>query len=206
MELFSLYLCAFFWCSDEKLQFDIGIAHFSNSPCYLQQAAKQAASAATQLINAAGGAGKSNRNQASQQQLMTQCKVVADDVIPRLIQGLRATMQSPENANSLIMLITAAQDMMQVGCTNLVHYDRILCLSQGSHVVSDVLGQDLNLQFKWCSASEETTRVTAESNRFSAETFLCLSISAMRKNACCCQGHRSNSRRSVGCSQPQQCF
>lgn len=79
-----------------------------------QQAAKQAASAATQLINAAGGAGKSNRSAASQQQLMTQCKAVADDTIPRLIHGLRATIQNPENANSLVVLIAAAQDMMQV--------------------------------------------------------------------------------------------
>ncbi len=41
-------------------------------------AAKHAASAATQLINASGGAGRSNRNQASQQQLMSQCKVLKE--------------------------------------------------------------------------------------------------------------------------------
>jgi len=79
----------------------------------LQQAAKNAASAATQLINAAGSAGKSNRNQASQQQLMTHCKAVADDVIPRLVQGLRANVQNPENANAQMNLIQAALGMMQ---------------------------------------------------------------------------------------------
>jgi talin len=80
----------------------------------LQQASKHAASSATQLINAAGGAGRSNRNQASQQQLMTQCKVVADDIIPRLVQALRATVQNPENQNAQLALLTAAQDMLQV--------------------------------------------------------------------------------------------
>ena len=81
----------------------------------MQQAARNAASASTQLINAAGGAGKSNRNQATQQQLMTQCKAVADDVIPRLVQGLRITVQRPDDPNSQLLLISAAQDMLQVG-------------------------------------------------------------------------------------------
>ncbi len=43
-----------------------------------QGAAKPAASAATQLINALRGAGRFNRNQASQQQLMSQCKVLLE--------------------------------------------------------------------------------------------------------------------------------
>jgi len=79
-----------------------------------QQASKHAASAATQLINAAGGAGRSNRNQSSHQQLMTQCKAVADDVIPRLVHSLRASMQNPDNQNAQLALLTAAQDMLQV--------------------------------------------------------------------------------------------
>jgi len=45
---------------------------------------------------------------------MTQCKAVADDVIPRLVHTLRASMQNPDNQSSQLALLTAAQDMLQV--------------------------------------------------------------------------------------------
>ena len=48
---------------------------------------------------------------------MTQCKAVADDVIPRLVHALRATMQNPDNQSSQLALLTAAQDMLQVAFT-----------------------------------------------------------------------------------------
>jgi len=79
-----------------------------------QQAAKNAASAATQMINAAGGAGKSNRNQSSQQQLLSHSKLVADDVIPRIVLGLRATKQYPDNPNAQKLLVDASLEMIQV--------------------------------------------------------------------------------------------
>jgi talin len=44
----------------------------------LQLAARNVASSGTQLINASSGSGASNRNQASHQQLMGQCKVSSD--------------------------------------------------------------------------------------------------------------------------------
>jgi len=45
---------------------------------------------------------------------MTQCKIVADDVIPRLVHALRASMQNPDNQSAQLALLTAAQDMLQV--------------------------------------------------------------------------------------------
>ena len=45
---------------------------------------------------------------------MTQCKAVADDVIPRMVHALRASMQNPDNQSAQLALLTAAQDMLQV--------------------------------------------------------------------------------------------
>lgn len=80
----------------------------------LQQSAKRAASNATQLINMASVAGKSNTNPSSQHLLSAQCATVADDIIPRVVEGMRATIKNPENTKALLQLISATQDMMQV--------------------------------------------------------------------------------------------
>jgi len=53
---------------------------------------------------------------------MTQCKAVADDVIPRMVHALRASMQNPDNQSTQLALLTAAQDMLQVRC----HCERLL--------------------------------------------------------------------------------
>jgi len=80
----------------------------------LQQSAKRAASNATQLVNMASVAGKSNTNPGSQHLLSAQCATVADDIIPRVVEAMRATIKHPENTESLSQLISVTQDMMQV--------------------------------------------------------------------------------------------
>ncbi|KAI0230740.1 Talin-1 [Lamellibrachia satsuma] len=81
----------------------------------LEVAAKHAASASTQLINASNGASPYNTNDASQQQLMSQCKVVADESIPKLVHGIKGTMNNPEDPEAQMVLIAAAQDMLLPG-------------------------------------------------------------------------------------------
>ena len=46
---------------------------------------------------------------------MSQCKHVADESIPKLVQGIKATMNNPENPASQIQLINAAHDMLAPG-------------------------------------------------------------------------------------------
>nr|A0A3G2LGI8.1 RecName: Full=Talin [Oscarella pearsei]AYN71349.1 talin [Oscarella pearsei] len=78
----------------------------------LEVAAKHTAAAATQCIAAAQGAGPTNRNQSSQQQLLGNCKTVADH-IGRLVQAVRASMANPESPSSQLGLINASQAMIQ---------------------------------------------------------------------------------------------
>ena len=40
---------------------------------------------------------------------------VADEIIPQLVQGIKATMNNPDNPAAQIQLINAAQDMLQPG-------------------------------------------------------------------------------------------
>lgn len=81
----------------------------------LECAARVAACSAAQLINAAAGCASANRNQASHTSLMHQCKAVADDVIPELVQAIKAAMKTPENGAAQVGLINAAQNMLQPG-------------------------------------------------------------------------------------------
>ena len=77
-------------------------------------AAKHACSSATQLINASGGANKYNTNTASQSQLVGQCKTAADQ-IPKLVQGIKGTMNAPDSPGAQLNLINAAQNMLGPG-------------------------------------------------------------------------------------------
>ena len=61
----------------------------------LENASKHAAATATQCIAASQGAGGYNNNSRSQDELMDTCKGVAD-VIPRLVEGVKMSMQSPD--------------------------------------------------------------------------------------------------------------
>ncbi|PSN52989.1 Talin-1 [Blattella germanica] len=80
----------------------------------LEAAAKQAASTATQCIAAAQGAAHFNANKASQEELMSDCKVVADH-IPSLVEGVKGTLSNPENPGAQLNLINASEQFLQPG-------------------------------------------------------------------------------------------
>ncbi|KAM9408896.1 LOW QUALITY PROTEIN: talin-2-like [Pholidichthys leucotaenia] len=80
----------------------------------LENAAKQAAAAATQTIAAAQNAAASNKNTAAHQQLVQSCKSVADH-IPQLVQGVRGSQAKPEDLSAQLALIIASQNFLQPG-------------------------------------------------------------------------------------------
>ncbi|CAK6963942.1 talin-2a [Scomber scombrus] len=80
----------------------------------LENAAKQAAAAATQTIAAAQNAAASNKNTAAHQQLVQSCKAVADH-IPQLVQGVRGSQAKPEDLCAQLALIIASQNFLQPG-------------------------------------------------------------------------------------------
>ncbi|XP_048013612.1 talin-2 isoform X1 [Megalobrama amblycephala] len=80
----------------------------------LENAAKQAAAAATQTIAAAQNAAASNKNTMSHQQLVFSCKAVADH-IPQLVQGMRGSQAHPEDLGAQLTLIIASQSFLQPG-------------------------------------------------------------------------------------------
>ena len=69
--------------------------------------------AGTQLMNSAKQANKSNRNHASQQQLVVSSQAL-DEQIPDLVQALRGVQKSRDNASAQLTLINASQDFIQV--------------------------------------------------------------------------------------------
>uniref|UniRef100_A0A6Q2YBH5 Talin 2a n=1 Tax=Esox lucius TaxID=8010 RepID=A0A6Q2YBH5_ESOLU len=80
----------------------------------LENAAKQAAAAATQTIAASQNAAASNKNTAAHQQLVQSCKAVADH-IPQLVQGVRGSQAQPEDLSVQLALIIASQNFLQPG-------------------------------------------------------------------------------------------
>ncbi|TRY56697.1 hypothetical protein DNTS_012968 [Danionella cerebrum] len=80
----------------------------------LENAAKQAAAAATQTIAAAQNAAASNKNTAAHQQLVQSCRAVADH-IPQLVQGVRGSQGQPEDTSAQLALIIASQNFLQPG-------------------------------------------------------------------------------------------
>ncbi|XP_048113123.1 talin-2 [Alosa alosa] len=80
----------------------------------LENAAKQAAAAATQTIAASQNAAASNKNTVSHQQLVLSCKAVADH-IPQLVQGMRSSQAQPEDLGAQLSLIIASQNFLQPG-------------------------------------------------------------------------------------------
>ena len=68
---------------------------------------------ATQCIAAAQGAGASNRNDASQTQLINHCKAVAEQ-ISALVQSVRASMANPDSPSAQLGLINSSQAMIPV--------------------------------------------------------------------------------------------
>ncbi|GCB73134.1 hypothetical protein scyTo_0006641 [Scyliorhinus torazame] len=80
----------------------------------LENAAKQAAAAATQTIAAAQNAASSNKNPAAQQQMVQSCKLVAEQ-IPMLVQGVRGSQSQPDSPSAQLALISASQNFLQPG-------------------------------------------------------------------------------------------
>jgi len=74
----------------------------------LENSSKHAAATATQCIAASQGAGLHNTSHASQDELMESCKSVAD-VIPKLVEGVKYSMQNPNSAMAQLNLITNAE-------------------------------------------------------------------------------------------------
>ena len=79
----------------------------------LEIAAKQTAAVATQCIAAAQGAGASNRNEASQMQLINHCKAVAEQV-SSLVQAIRLSMANQDSPSAQLGLINSSQAMIPV--------------------------------------------------------------------------------------------
>ncbi|XP_063237314.1 talin-1 isoform X2 [Bacillus rossius redtenbacheri] len=80
----------------------------------LESAAKHAASTATQCIAAAHGAAHHNTNAASQEELMSDCKAMADRV-PALVEGVKGTLSSPESSGAQLNLISSSEQFLQPG-------------------------------------------------------------------------------------------
>ena len=79
----------------------------------LEVAAKHTAAVSTQLIAAAQGAGASNRNEASQSQLINHCQAVAEQ-ISALVQSVRYSMANPDNPSAQLGLINSSQSIIPV--------------------------------------------------------------------------------------------
>ncbi|XP_049847483.1 talin-1 isoform X1 [Schistocerca gregaria] len=80
----------------------------------LEAAAKQAASTATQCIAAAQGASYHNTSKPAQEELMMDCKAMADH-IPALVEGVKGTLSNPDNPTAQLNLIDASEQFLQPG-------------------------------------------------------------------------------------------
>ncbi|CAF0901956.1 unnamed protein product [Adineta ricciae] len=77
----------------------------------VEQCARHCASCATQCIAATSGSAMTNKNQQSHQQLVEQCKTVAD-LIPKVVQGIRGCMVKPDSFSSQANLLNACADFL----------------------------------------------------------------------------------------------
>ena len=78
----------------------------------VEQCAKYGASCATQCIAASSGSALANQNHQAHQELVQQCKFVAD-LIPKVVQGIRACMIKPDSFSFQINLLNACDDFLQ---------------------------------------------------------------------------------------------
>jgi talin len=77
----------------------------------LETLAKRVASASTQTISASQTAAPSNANQGSQQNLLDQCRIVADR-LSRLIQAIKLTSLNPNDQLATAQLIQNCEDII----------------------------------------------------------------------------------------------
>ncbi|XP_052786529.1 talin-1-like isoform X4 [Mya arenaria] len=78
----------------------------------LQSAAKNAATASTQLINASTSANKTNTNTSSQHDLEVHCRAVNDE-LPALVQGFRGVANNRDSARAQLTLLKSSQEFVQ---------------------------------------------------------------------------------------------
>ncbi|UYV64796.1 TLN1 [Cordylochernes scorpioides] len=116
----------------------------------LEAAAKHAAAMATQNIAAAQGARSYNMDQLSQNELHDACKEVVD-VIPRVVQGIKATASDVDNPSSHLQLIHACEQFL-LPCTNMVSASRA--------ALPTIQDQSCSLQLS--SASRQMAEALAE--------------------------------------------
>ncbi|XP_050730859.1 talin-2-like isoform X3 [Eriocheir sinensis] len=80
----------------------------------LENAAKHAAATGTQCMAAAQGAGPHNSNPATQDEVMADCKQVAD-VIPRLVEGVKGAISNPDSPRAQLGLINSSNQFLHPG-------------------------------------------------------------------------------------------
>ncbi|XP_069174235.1 talin-2 isoform X3 [Procambarus clarkii] len=80
----------------------------------LENAAKHAAATGTQCMAAAQGAGPHNSSPPTQDELISDCKSVAD-VIPRLVEGVKGTINTPDSPRAQLALINSCNQFLQPG-------------------------------------------------------------------------------------------
>lgn len=80
----------------------------------LEHCAKQAASSATQCISAAQNAVEYSSDRQTKEQLLQDCRSAAD-MIPRLVTGVKTSLQNPDDASAQLGLIEAAEQFIEPG-------------------------------------------------------------------------------------------
>jgi talin len=87
----------------------------------LENAAKHSAATATQCIAASQGAGPHNTSIVSQDELMDSCKAVAD-VIPRLVEAVKMSMQNQDSAMAQLNLINNAEQFLNPSTRRVIFF------------------------------------------------------------------------------------
>lgn len=80
----------------------------------LENCAKQAASTATQCISASQNAIEYSDDRHTKEQLLQDCRVAAD-IIPRLVGGVKSSLQHPDDPSAQLGLIEASEQFIEPG-------------------------------------------------------------------------------------------
>lgn len=78
----------------------------------LEHCAKQAASSATQCISAAQNAVEYSSDRQTKEQLLQDCRSAAD-MIPRLVTGVKTSLQNPDDASAQLGLIEVSEQFIE---------------------------------------------------------------------------------------------
>lgn len=80
----------------------------------LERSAKDAASSTTQCIAAAQNAADYSDDHQTKEQLMQDCRTAAQ-MIPRLVNGVKTSLQNPDDSNAQLSLIEASEQFIEPG-------------------------------------------------------------------------------------------